>query len=100
MASTVDFDDPKTKAAIEALLSAMNAADPTEAADVRRLMQQRITEWQEFAQAHSPLLYENRGAGVAYAALLHDFGKPKGLGLWATMGSVRNVDAEVDVSIS
>ena len=99
-AASVDFDDPGTQNAIEQLLAAMERADSSEAEEVRKLMQRRIKEWREFAEAHSPLFYENRGAGIAYASLLFDFGKPKGLGLWPTMSSVRNVDAEVDVSIS
>jgi hypothetical protein len=98
-AAQVDFNDPRTQVAVEALLSAMDAADPTEQAAVRALAKRRICEWIEFAEAHKPLLYENRGAGAAFATLLYDYGKPAQLGCWPAMGSVRNVDVEARVVI-
>jgi hypothetical protein len=98
-AANADFTIPSVKQSIEQLLTVIDAADPGESAEVRELMKERIKEWVEFAESRAPLLYENRGAGIAYASLLYDFGKAKGLGLWETMGSVRNVDSEVDVAI-
>ncbi len=98
-ACAVDFGEESTKDALEMLLRTMEAADPSEAQAVRRFLAQRVGEWIEFAQTYATLLYEHRGAGMAFPSLLYDFGKPAGGGLWPTMGSVRNVDAEVDVSI-
>jgi hypothetical protein len=77
----------------------MRNADRSEADEVDELIELRIEEWMEFAEANVPLLYEARQAGMQFSALLHEYGKARGRALWPTMMSVRNVDAEVLVAV-
>lgn len=98
-AGKVDFDDPRTQEAVDQMLKLMCAADPAEASELRKLASQRIQEWKDFAEANVPLHYENRQSGMAFSALLYQFGSPPNRAQWATMNSVRNVDFETLISV-
>jgi hypothetical protein len=98
-AGSVDFDAPETKYAIECMLEVMRRADETEASAIAALLADRINQWQEFAEANAPLLYDSKFAGAQFAGLLYEFGKASGRSLWPTMTSVRNVDAEIPIVI-
>lgn len=99
-AGDVDFGAIATQQALDILLRIMSASDPSEAADLKTFVDQRINEWTEFAEARKPLHYENLQAGMQFAALLHQFGRASSGALWPTMMSVRNVDAETKVSVN
>ena len=98
-ARTTDLGDPVVVKAVEELLRIMAASDPTEAAATTELMKKRLDEWAAVSQAGSPLLFERRQAGMAFRALLTEYGKSQGGAYWRTMTSVRNVDAEVGLGL-
>lgn len=98
-AKTIDFDDPLVREATASLLAAMRAADPSEAAEVERLLGERLVEWRDKAESGFSLLYERQRAGIGFTSLLTPYGKPKAGALWPTMMSVRNVDSEVKVRV-
>jgi hypothetical protein len=98
-AGKVNFEDPSTRAAIEQMLQLMCAADPDEASELRELAEQRLQEWQEFAETHINVLYQNRQVGMSFPALLYQYGHPPNRAQWPTMNSVRNVDFETLISV-
>ena len=99
-ARNFDCHDEMVARCVADLLAAMRAADALESDDVKILMEQRLSEWEaEVKSSDSLLLYEARGAGTQFAALLADHGKAAEGGLWPTMRSMRNVDDEVRVGI-
>jgi hypothetical protein len=87
------------KLAISTMMSTMKVADASEASALQQLLEKRIEEWKEFAEANAPLHYDTRQAGAQFFSLLHEFGKSSGRSLWPTMTSVRNVDAEVPIVV-
>jgi hypothetical protein len=98
-AKEVDFADAQVMKAIARLLQVMCDSDPSEAAELTALMEDRLGEWKQVAESGFPLLYERRKAGHQFASLLTDYGKAKAGACWPTMMSVRNVDGEVTIRV-
>ena len=98
-AKTVNFDDPMVVSAISDLRRIMCASDPTEAGEIIALLDRRLSEWKEATESGMPLLYEARGVGKGFQALLAEYGRSRSGNLWPTMNSMRNVDAEVNLKI-
>lgn len=98
-AKTVNFSHPAVRAAIAELRRIMCASDPSEAAAITRLLDDRLREWEEASVTGFGLLFERKQAGYAFRALLAEYGKALGGALWPTMNSVRNVDAEVSLKL-
>lgn len=98
-AGDVDFDDPLTQETFASLLKLMCASDTSEEAALKAFAQERLDEWDGFAESHGKLLYEAQQAGTQFPALLYQYGRSQSNALWPTMKSVRNVDAEAEVMI-
>jgi len=99
-ASRVDFDDPRTKGAIDRMLGLMCSADPGEADELKKLAFERIAEWSSYAETYGPTFqYESRQAPLNFDSLLYAYGGLRGRGQWPAMNSVRNVDSETPIVI-
>jgi hypothetical protein len=96
-ASDVDFGNSSVKQAVDEFDRLMRQSDPSEAENITELIDLRVKEWREMASSGHGLLYERRQAGIAFRALLAEYGKGENGVLWKTMNSVRNVDTEIDV---
>jgi hypothetical protein len=95
----VDFTDPVVVAAVDELRRLTAACDPSEADSTLALLAAHLRDWQDMSQSGGGLLYERRQAGMAFNALLCEYGRAAPGALWETMMSVRNVDAEVNTRL-
>jgi hypothetical protein len=101
-ASLFDPQDSKTKRLIAQLVKRMSRAEPAEAENIQRDMNDIINDWVEKIDRASdegrPLRYINKG-GRQFSSLLKYYGEHDKEG-WPTLNSMRNVDAEALIGVS
>jgi hypothetical protein len=99
-ARNIDFDSVDVRKVLDVLQAIMCASDASEAGSIKTMIEKRLEEWKEKAESGVGLLYERRQAGMQFASLLHEYGAAPSGSLWATMNSVRNVDAEARLDVN
>jgi hypothetical protein len=93
-ARSVRFDDPAVSALVERFKLTIALADPSEAEEAKRCVDDFVQLWSGQIEAGSRLMYV--APSLAFPpGLIRDYGAPPRMGYKPAMRSVRNVDPEV-----
>jgi hypothetical protein len=95
-----DKDSAEVKTIRELISARVRIIDPEEADATIKQLDYLIAEWDEIAKDRSEkgASFFYRSAGKSHSNLLAEYGKPKA-GMWRTLKSMRNVDAECGLAV-
>lgn len=97
-AARFDGEDTRLREMLAAFIDRAEVADPDEVGDVADHLDRLVEEWERAiggAESNGGLVYS--GSGKTKEKLLRRFTEKRGM--WPTLDSMRNVDAEVEVLV-
>lgn len=95
-ARLVDFDEPEVAELVAMFRRTVEAADPGEADEANRYIDEFLRLWAGQVEAGSNLTYVSPGLQFP-TGLIRDYGAPERLGYRQAMRSVRSVDPDVQL---